>query len=419
MAETSAHPRPEMGTIMKTDANARGNFAEEIEFHRSLRHTKFPTIKGPEGNYDYPSFQGRLKDSPAFIKWNIHAQAPHMGYSLAPHRDNHPIVDPASGFVSTGADEDLVTGVKKLASMVQTSDKVQLGTPTTKPPDSGRPQTPPKAPWTQEMKSDEREAKWSARKVSDTVLRSQCGGWTSPSKVIPKQGNDHENLLVGTFTFKPGNWRDEAAKKYMFTSMQQQNFDMVDWDSRLPAKLKPCESTLEKTPDPISQRLTTWPKRYEAVSNVCQTLGRSWDWFQMRDKCHGNRPYSYTSHFRKSGHIPNYEGSIGAYNFEAKDHPYEEYRPLTALRTPKPRYTDTARRPNIPGYKGSAHWTGIHSAHSVYPAPQPPSTAYVHRRLPTPPNTSPFAKRGPMSRMVTTVPPKNPFNQVEIEPVLA
>lgn len=49
--------------------------------------------------------------------------------------------------------------------MVQTSDKVQHGTPTTKPPDSGRPQTPPKAPWTAEMKPDEREAKWSARKV--------------------------------------------------------------------------------------------------------------------------------------------------------------------------------------------------------------------------------------------------------------
>ena len=31
--------------------------------------------------------------------------------------------------------------------MVQNSDKVQLGTPSSKPPDSGRPQTPPKAPW--------------------------------------------------------------------------------------------------------------------------------------------------------------------------------------------------------------------------------------------------------------------------------
>ena len=60
MAETTLHQHPGMGTILKTDANARGNFVEESEFHRALRHTKFPTIKGPEGNYDYPSFQVTL-----------------------------------------------------------------------------------------------------------------------------------------------------------------------------------------------------------------------------------------------------------------------------------------------------------------------------------------------------------------------
>ena len=27
--------------------------------------------------------------------------------------------------------------------------------------------------------------------------------------------------MIGTFTFKPDNWRDEAAKNYMFTSMTQ------------------------------------------------------------------------------------------------------------------------------------------------------------------------------------------------------
>lgn len=38
-----------------------------------------------------------------------------------------------------------------------------------------------------------------------------------------------------------------------------------------------------------------------------------------------------------------FRASIGAYNFEDKDHPDEEYQPLTNLRTPKPRYTDTAQ----------------------------------------------------------------------------
>ena len=49
--------------------------------------------------------------------------------------------------------------------MVQSSDKVQLGTPQTKPPNSGRPQTPPKAPWLEVLKPGDREAKYSDRKV--------------------------------------------------------------------------------------------------------------------------------------------------------------------------------------------------------------------------------------------------------------
>lgn len=57
MAETALHSHPEMATILKSDTNAGGNFVEDIEFHRSLRHTKFPSIRGPGGNYDYPSFQ--------------------------------------------------------------------------------------------------------------------------------------------------------------------------------------------------------------------------------------------------------------------------------------------------------------------------------------------------------------------------
>jgi len=57
MAETDVHPRPNMTTLLKSDANAGGNFVEETEFHRSLRHTKFPFARGPDGHYDYPSFQ--------------------------------------------------------------------------------------------------------------------------------------------------------------------------------------------------------------------------------------------------------------------------------------------------------------------------------------------------------------------------
>nr|XP_009858706.1 spermatogenesis-associated protein 48-like isoform X1 [Ciona intestinalis] len=351
--------------------------------------------------------QGRLKESKSFIKWNKHSQAPHQGYPLTPHRDGHDALDPTSGYLGAGTDIDLKTNIKKISSMNQLSDKIQLGTPTSKPPASGRPQTPPRAV------APEHGGKWASNQVSDVSLRAKLGGWTSNNAVKPKNINDSGNLVVGTFTFKPGNWRDEAAKYYMFSSSTQTSNRMVDWDKRLPPKLLPCPSTLEKTPDPISQNMNIWPKRFESDPEFWQTIGRSWDWFQFRNKNHGNRPYSYTSHYRKSGHIPCYGGCVGAYNFEDKDHPHEEYRPLTSLRTPKPRYTDTAHRPNIPHYKGCVHWTATHSANNTFPAPQPPSTAHSHRKLPTSPNTSIHSKKGPLSRMVTTVPPKNPFNQVE------
>nr|XP_039259699.1 spermatogenesis-associated protein 48-like [Styela clava] len=413
MAETALHPRPSMHTILRSDNNAQGNFMELIEYHRALRHTKFPSIKGPGGHYDFPSFQARYKDSPAFIKWNKHAVAPHYGYSLAPHRDNHPIIDPASGFISAGADKDLETNVKNIPSMAQSSDKIQHGTPSTKPPDSARPQTPPSDPLYDEMTPQDREGLWSARKVTDIKLRAECGGWTTDEKAIPKPSKEHSNLAVGTFNFSDESWRDKAAKKYMFTSGTQSSFDYVNWDSKLPPKIKPRPSTMEKMADPISQRFTDWMKRYRPTSEQCQRLGRSWDWFQARNGYLRSKDVDYTSHYRQSGHIPNYGGSVGADNFEDKDNPEAEYNPFTRLRTPLPWYTETAKRPNIPGYAGSTHWVGIHPAHSQFPAPEPPSTAYVHRPMPTPPNTSPWAKRAPMSRMVTTVPPKNPFNTID------
>ena len=66
MAETSLHAHPEMATVLKSDANAGGNFVENEELHRTLHHTKFPSIKGPEGNYDYPSFQVSGKNAVEF-----------------------------------------------------------------------------------------------------------------------------------------------------------------------------------------------------------------------------------------------------------------------------------------------------------------------------------------------------------------
>lgn len=413
MAETYLHPHPDMGRMLQSDTSALGTFMRETELRRALRHTKFPTIRGPEGNYDFPSFQARYKNSPAFIKWNVNSVPPHHGYSLAPHRDNHPILDPSSGFVSSGADVDLQTNVKSIPSLAPESDKVQLGTPSTKPPNSNRPQTPPHGPWTEEVDEDDVEGKWNSRKISDIALRTTHAGLPT-ERVIPKKSIDaNENLEVGTFKFVPGNWRDDVAKKFMYSSVTQNNYGAVDWDKKLARKLKPCQTTLEKRADPITQQLVSWPMRYEPKADIYQRLGPSWDRYQTRDKGHGKRPYDFKSHYRRSDQIPGYEGSIGAYNFEDRDNPHETYRPFTTLRVEKPRPSDSSGRINIPGYTGCVHWTHTHSANRLNPIHSRSVSASVFREVSQLPPTSRWNRQGPMSKMVTTVPPQNPFNKTE------
>jgi len=48
------------------------------------------------------------------------------------------------------------------------------------------------------------------------------------------------------------------------------SYSDVDWDAKIPPKIKPCPSTLEKSPDPISQRLNAWSKTYAPVADISQ-----------------------------------------------------------------------------------------------------------------------------------------------------
>lgn len=56
--------------------------------------------------------------------------------------------------------------------------------------------------------------------------------------------------------------------KHIFNSA----YDYVNWDSKLPPKIKPRPSTWEKMADPISQRFTDWAKRYRPATDQCQVL---------------------------------------------------------------------------------------------------------------------------------------------------
>ena len=49
----------------------------------------------------------------------------------------------------------------------------------------------------------------------------------------------------------------------------------------LPPKLKPCESTWEVSPDPISQQANVWAKRYESFADVTQVRDKFWRLFSQ------------------------------------------------------------------------------------------------------------------------------------------
>lgn len=63
--------------------------------------------------------------------------------------------------------------------------------------------------------------------MSDIKLRSECGGWTSDSKVIPQPSKERNNLAVGTFNFSDQSWKDKAARKFMFTSETQKYITII------------------------------------------------------------------------------------------------------------------------------------------------------------------------------------------------
>ncbi|XP_077978085.1 protein SPMIP7-like [Glandiceps talaboti] len=431
MVDAFLRPRPGFQTIMMTDANAGGNCMQQITHQQRLRHMKFPKLVS-RGDFD--SFQ--YHNSPGFVKYHDD--------TLAPNRDNIPILDPTSGFISAGGDVDRLTGVSKLPTMQQIDNppnQVTPGDPIPKMSIEARnvksssfaatSRTPPEAvlakpPYTAppHHRSITDPGPWCGRKISDAYVRAQLGGWTSdrdPREVAKEEEikqqkfeqlqKTHKRMVDDVLQDKGREWRDKLALRYMYTSSTQRAYDEVDWDSMLAPKVKPPQSTQESQADTVSHRFTL-NKRYAAEAEPWQNLGRSWDWFQARNGNLLQKPMEFCSHSKKVDQIPNYTGCINGDDPQEKDDPRKFFLPTTILRTEKPRYTDTAHRPNIPRYAGCTHWSSRIPANSEMPTPPPQSTARVHSKIPIPANESPHKRLSHMSKMVTLVPPGNPFNRI-------
>ncbi|KAM7120545.1 protein SPMIP7 isoform 2-T2 [Molossus nigricans] len=254
-----------------------------------LRKMNMPFVKGVEDRHDY----GRIekKYNPAFLKFHpyppsimpdYHLYYPYPppygpDYPLFPLRDDVPLGDPCSGFLSAGGDADLKPGIgRTIPTLVDFSDvKPQHRVPR---PDTGYQTTLKRQKiLLEELKQDR---KWNSRARPDISIRARLGGWTSSQKVAPSQPR-HEGCSVNhTYTFDEqaacaddGEPHLQSNKKYsakdsFYKSSTQKAYESVPWDEMLPPKPDPGETTLERAADLVSQCFTR--KRYERTPALTQ-----------------------------------------------------------------------------------------------------------------------------------------------------
>ncbi|ELT92906.1 hypothetical protein CAPTEDRAFT_229181 [Capitella teleta] len=414
LSDSNTKTRPGFNAYLMTDANVKGDSVTQSEQQRLARQMKFPSLIGrqcPDSLKDPQNLSNT-----AFKRWND--EGDHR--ALAPFRSCDNSVDPVSGFVSVSGDIDRKTGRTHIAPLVQLNTTPQSYNPRqyhsiradcpTAPPETVRvTENDPGTPYA-----------WNGRKILDSSLRASLGGWTSdqdprkPDKIrfrgdeAPKQGDKSQEI------------RDQLSKRYMYTSSTQRSYEEIPWDSHLSPRRWASTTTLEEKPDMISQRFTK--KRYEPAAEEWQAVGRSWDWFQTRKNYYKTGipipGIVFCSPCPRAQQIPGYSGCIGGDNIHEIENVNESFQPYTVKRVNLPRSSETSHRPNIPGYSGCTLYKSTSTpAHTSSTPPEPQTTALVHRKMPSTPNLSEFKRNSQMSKMVTTVPPYNPFNKREWQPV--
>ncbi|XP_028738805.2 LOW QUALITY PROTEIN: spermatogenesis-associated protein 48 [Peromyscus leucopus] len=398
-------------------------------YHDLLRKMNMPFVKGLEDRHDYGRFE--KKCNPAFLKFHpyppsvlpdCHVHYPYpppygQAYPLFPLRDDVPLGDPCSGFLSAGADADLKPGIgRAIPNLVSFGDvKPQNRVPR---PDKGF-QTTIKR---QTILSEElqQSRKWNSRKVSDISIRAKLGGWTSPLKVTPLPAHENKRSSLGlilSFDEKTTSTDNseplvQPDKKYnikdaFYKSSTQKAFETVPWDKMIPPKLDPEETTVERAADLISQCFTL--KRYERVPAITQMVGGLWDRFQTRLFSAPVKPINFVSPSSRSKYIPLYTGHVQSTNADDVDNPYGDITSVAKPRHSKLLYTNTSRAANIPGYTGKVHFTATHPTNSNIPSTTPSPDSEMSRILRQQMEIDCFRHQAPMSRMVTTVKPYNPF----------
>ncbi|KAJ1200449.1 hypothetical protein NDU88_004273 [Pleurodeles waltl] len=391
-------------------------FVPGLNRGRFLRQTGLPTEQGPEDRHDFASFQVG-PDKTKFVKFNPNATS-HAGrglYSLAPLRDDSSLLDPVSGGLAPGGEVEVGSGQ---STAVPSADEGLRGRVKTAPPHC-RAQSSIEEE--RQMLLHQGGKQWTSTSVSDAMLRARLGGWTSREKVIPRRPYGPMNNLIQKISFdvdpalkdSPSaaaeKWKNELARNFLYTSTTQRAYADVSWDNKLPPKITPPVSTLEKSADPVwhSQMV----EKYGSKKEMWQEIGGLWDRFQTRRPLKTIRPVTFVSPCPRVHQIPLYTGSIGAENLEDIDNPNVMFSPFTIMRTPA-LYSNTSVKPNIPGYAGEVHWLATEPTNSNRPSASATVSMQENGAWTWSPSYR-YRHQGPFSRMITNVTPSNPFKAKE------
>ncbi|XP_058039356.1 spermatogenesis-associated protein 48 [Ahaetulla prasina] len=379
-----------------------------------LKRMYMPFVRGPEDRHFFASFQE--KDSNAFLKINPFLPPEDKSYLLAPHRDDVPIINTSSGFVSPGGKVD--------RQILDNKDyePLQDGKDTHSSQQASafcrRSQVRDRNALL--LKERNQNQRWNSRAVPDISVRSRLGGWTSPVKVIPHPPKAKENFIPHTFVFHvdtdvqssdPSSepCRDKRALKYMYTSTTQRGYEEVPWDNMLSPKVRPSHSRLQPMMD------ISTSKRYEPVEEISQVVGGLWDRFQKRMFTVPHRPIQFVSPSSRTQHIPLYTGCIGSENSEDIDNPFVDLITYNRVHTTVPHYVKSSHSPNTLGYTGKVHWSATQPVNSNLPPTLPSIISRMYGYLAEEGQPKEFPHWGPMSQIVTTTEPQNSFNKKEKE----
>ncbi|NXP07987.1 SPT48 protein, partial [Thinocorus orbignyianus] len=343
-----------------------------------LKKMCMPVVRGPENRHDFASFEE--KNSNSFLKFHPFTPPEGPNYPLFPHRDDVPLVDPCSSFVSPGADADLQPKVgRAIESLVDYSDVK----PHQRIPISGKGGQAAHRRQMVLLEETSQNRRWNSRAVPAASIRARLRGKANYLKVVPALRDQNrifafnmDSNIKASFCDHSAQWREVKARDYFYKSGTQRAYEEVPWDNILPSKIQPPESTVEVLPDPVSHCFSK--RRYNPEPEISQVVGVFWDRFQTRAFPSPERPVHFVSRSYRTCHIPLYTGCVGAVNLEDIDNADVDLIQLNHVRTSKPRYTSTAHTPNIPGYTGKVHWSAVHPANSNLPSTTPSIIARLH-----------------------------------------